>query len=417
VLTNQFGLQKHGEEILYDGTTGIMIPSTIFMGNVYTMRLKHMVEDKWNARGEGRREQRTHQPTGGRGNQGGLRIGEMETWALEGHGIASFFRETLMKRSDGTEMIICNGCGTVPIYNVKNNFYLCSLCDGPVQFVGDNLNNFELLPTLKRSTSTFSKIEIPYSSEVLNKELNTYMNIGLRYLTTKDVSHLRRTPLRGLNEKEVKELLNAELQPRVYKNLNQPEFREEEEEKEIEATDEQLEQLGATEEAAVEEDDTPAENLPKLSIQSAKESIDLLLNEEDVDDITVSESIVQSQPTMQMQMQPMATMQMQMQPVMMMMPVQSQVPNAPATLVVDTSQQAMQAQGIPTLKEDLRPRSILKRPNSPSRFRSASNSPTNNSAKPTFSINKLDSSENGSGNTDSPSPSSSNMRVNIVKEE
>jgi DNA-directed RNA polymerase II subunit RPB2 len=417
VLTNQFGLQKHGEEILYDGTTGIMIPSTIFMGNVYTMRLKHMVEDKWNARGEGRREQRTHQPTGGRGNQGGLRIGEMETWALEGHGIASFFRETLMKRSDGTEMIICNGCGTVPIYNVKNNFYLCSLCDGPVQFVGDNLNNFELLPTLKRSTSTFSKIEIPYSSEVLNKELNTYMNIGLRYLTTKDVSHLRRTPLRGLNEKEVQELLNAELQPRVYKNLNQPEFREgEEEEKEIAPTDEQLEQLGVTEEAAVEEDVEP-EEMPKLSIQSAKESVDLLLNEDDVDDITVSESVVQSQPTIQMQTMQMQPIQTMMQPVMMMMPVQSQVPNAPATLVVDTSQQAMQAQGIPTLKEDLRPRSILKRPNSPSRFRSASNSPTNNGAKPTFSINKLDSSENGSGNADSSSSSSSNMKINIVKEE
>jgi DNA gyrase subunit B len=38
------------------------------------MRLKHMVEDKWNARAEGRREQKTRQPTGGRGQQGGLRI-------------------------------------------------------------------------------------------------------------------------------------------------------------------------------------------------------------------------------------------------------------------------------------------------------------------------------------------------------
>ena len=419
VLSNQFGLHKHGEEILYDGTTGVMIPSTIFMGNVYTMRLKHMVEDKWNARGEGRREQRTHQPTGGRGNQGGLRIGEMETWALEGHGIASFFRETLMKRSDGTEMIVCNGCGTVPIYNVKANFYLCSLCDGPVQFVGDNLNNFELLPTLNRSLATFSRIEIPYSSEVLNKELNTYMNIGLRYLTAKDVTHLRRTKLRGLNEKEVKELLNAELQPRVYKNLNQPEFREEEEE--VTATEEQLEQLGVSEEEALEEEEEQKEQMPQLSIKSAKESIDDMLNENDTDDITINESVVQSQPVMQMQTQP--VMQMQMQPVMMMMPVpaasviESQVPNAPATLVVDTSQQAMQAQGIPTLKEDLRPRSILKRANSPSRFRSASSSSTNSAPKTTFSINKLDSSDNSSGNSGSPSASSSNMKINIVKEE
>jgi hypothetical protein len=322
-----------------------------------------------------------------------------------------------MKRSDGTEKVLCNGCGTVPIYNVKANFYLCSLCDGPVQFVGDNLNNFELLPTLKRSVTTFSRIEIPYSSEVLNKELNTYMNIGLRYLTAKDVTHLRRTKLRGLNEKEVKELLNAELQPREYKPTNQPEFREEEEE--VTATEEQLEQLGVVEEQPVdeEEEEEQTEQMPQLSIKSAKESIDDMLNEEDTDDISVNQSVVESQPVVQMQTQP-----VMMQPVMMMMPVpaasviESQVPNAPATLVVDTSQQAMQAQGIPTLKEDLRPRSILKRANSPSRFRSASNSPTNSSPKPTFSINKLDSSDSGSGNSGS-SSSSSNMKINIVKEE
>lgn len=86
------------------------------------MRLKHMVQDKWNARAEGRREQRTHQPTGGRGNQGGLRIGEMERDALVGHGITSFLNESIMKRADGSSAIVCNGCGTIPIYNEKENF-------------------------------------------------------------------------------------------------------------------------------------------------------------------------------------------------------------------------------------------------------------------------------------------------------
>jgi hypothetical protein len=255
---------------------------------------------------------------------------------------------------------------------------------------------------------------------VLNKELNTYMNIGLRYLTAKDVTHLRRTKLRGLNEKEVKDLLNAELQPREYKALNQPEFREEEEE--VVATEEQLEQLGAVGEQPMgeEEEEESKDEMPRLSIQYAKESIDDLLNEEDSDDITINQSVVESQPVVQMQTQP--VMQMQMQPVMMMMPVpaasviESQVPNAPATLVVDTSQQAMQAQGIPTLKEDLRPRSILKRANSPSRFRSATSSSASSSPKPTFSINKLDSSDSGSGNSGS-SSSPSNMKINIVKEE
>ena len=107
--------------------------------------------------------------------------------------------------------------------------------------------------------------------------------------------------------------------------------------------------------------------------------------------------------------------QMVPQPMMMMMPVQtsasilqSQIPNAPPTLIVDTSQQAMQAQGLPTLAEEVRPRSILKRPNSPSRFRSSG--PPNQSAKTSFSINKLDTNEGISSST----PSST--RINIVKE-
>jgi DNA-directed RNA polymerase II subunit RPB2 len=411
ILTNQFGLQRYGEEILYDGTTGTMIPSTIFMGNVYTMRLKHMVEDKWNARGLGRKEQRTHQPTGGRGNQGGLRIGEMERDALIGHGISNFLRESLMKRSDGSEIMLCNGCGTVPIYNDKSGFYLCSLCDGPVQFIGDTINNFELLPSLKRSIATFSKVEIPYSLEVLNKELNSYMNIYLRFLTAKDVTHLRRTKLRGLNEKEVKELLRKELVPHILKELSNPEIHEEV--VEPTASEQQLAQLGVTDTDNEEEE---ASYLPELTVEAAKQQVDTLLDDIDTDDISVSQSIVQSQPSQMVQT-------MQTQPVMMMMPVtamptmlpaasmyQSQIPNAPSTLVVDTSAQAMQAQGLPTMEEEVRPRSILKRANSPSRFRS--NSPTNQNSKINFSINKLNEDDSTSR-----APMTSNTRINIVKEE
>jgi DNA-directed RNA polymerase II subunit RPB2 len=427
ILTNQFGLQRYGEEILYDGTTGTMIPSTIFMGNVYTMRLKHMVEDKWNARGLGRREQRTHQPTGGRGNQGGLRIGEMERDALIGHGISNFLRESLMKRSDGSEILVCNGCGSVPIYNEKNSFYLCSLCDGPVQFVGDNISNFELLPTLKRSVASFSKVEIPYSLEVLNKELNTYMNIYLRFLTSKDITHLRKTKLRGLNEKEIKELLNTELVPRVLKDLYEPEIHTEIEEPK--ASEEQLAQLGVEEQDVEEEEAAasaaPSATLPELIIKEAKKSLDAIMDDSDVDDITVEQSIVGSGPS-QLQAPIQQSVQLvQPSQMMMMMPVtamptmvpaaslvQSQLPNAPPTLVVDTSPQAMMAQGLPSMAEEVRPRSILRRPNSPSRFRSAS--PTGRTPTPTFSINKLD---NGNGsNMESGPPVSSSTRVNIVKE-
>jgi hypothetical protein len=181
-----YGFERQGNDILYNGQTGTMMPTEIFMGPCYTMRLKHMVADKWNARGLGRRERRTHQPTGGRGNQGGLRIGELERDAMIAHGISGFIRESYMKRSDGTEMIVCNGCGTVPIYNERQKLYICPLCDGPVQFGGsEREKTLTLLPVNKRSYNTFSRIEIPYVLQLLNDELQTYANMGMRYITSK----------------------------------------------------------------------------------------------------------------------------------------------------------------------------------------------------------------------------------------
>jgi hypothetical protein len=68
----------------------------------------------------------------------------------------------------------------------------------------------------------------------------------------------------------------------------------------------------------------------------------------------------------------------------------------------------MEADGINLTEREVRPlKSILKRPNSPSRF-NRSPSPTN--SKQTFSINKLDSNE-----TEEVAPTPK-TRINIVKE-
>lgn len=245
VLRDQLGMEPIGEEILYDGTTGVMIPSTIFVGNVYTMRLKHMVEDKWNARAEGRREQRTHLPTGGRGNQGGLRIGEMERDAIVGHGIMSFVRESYMKRADGAEFIVCNSCGTIPIYNEKENLTICPLCDGPVRFYGDRPSNLQIVPIAKRSTATFSKIEIPYSLKLLEQELSSYMNIGMRFLTNADLKTITPPQIKKLTTAEQEAALSKELPRRVILDTTIPEFREEEEEVQDEVFPESEEQANS----------------------------------------------------------------------------------------------------------------------------------------------------------------------------
>ena len=259
VLQEQLNMNHLGDDLLYDGMSGRIIPSTIFMGNIYIMRLKHMTEDKWNARGAGRREQRTHQPTGGRGNQGGLRIGEMERDAIVGHGIMDFVKETYTKRADAYSTFVCNGCGTIPIYNEDKGTYICAMCDGPVQFIGtSSANTIDIIPPNKRSNTTFSKIEIPYSTKLFGQELEFFLNIGMRNLTTKDVSQIRRVPIVELSKDQKTAALSAKLPARVYEETLIPERIEPVKTPEVSLDD--LSSLGA-----IAEEDTSASNKPMNS--------------------------------------------------------------------------------------------------------------------------------------------------------
>ena len=185
------GFQREGEEILYSGITGKMFTSSVFMGPLYFMRIKHLVQDKLNARGPGKKEIRTHQPTGGRGAEGGMRIGEMERDALIAHGVTNFFQESMMKRSDGTDFWVCNGCGTIPIYNESHGLFVCPSCDGPLTYQGETAEDMNLVLPMKKSRVTFSKVEIPYAMKLLDQELTTFMNAGFRFLTEKHARQFR----------------------------------------------------------------------------------------------------------------------------------------------------------------------------------------------------------------------------------
>ena len=99
------GFHPYGHEILYSGMTGEMMESEIFMGPTFYIRSKLMVEDKINYRDTGPKKLLTHQPVEGRSNDGGLRIGEMERDILISHGISKFLNESLMERSDKTEVL------------------------------------------------------------------------------------------------------------------------------------------------------------------------------------------------------------------------------------------------------------------------------------------------------------------------
>ncbi len=96
-------LPESGTTQLFDGRTGESLGDNITMGYMYIMKLEHMAEDKMHARSTGPYSLITRQPLGGKALFGGQRFGEMEVWAMEGHGAAYLLQEFLTYKSDDVE--------------------------------------------------------------------------------------------------------------------------------------------------------------------------------------------------------------------------------------------------------------------------------------------------------------------------
>jgi len=94
------GFQANGKMRLRDGRTGEHFDQPIAVGYMYILKLHHMVEDKIHMRSIGPYSLITQQPLGGKAQGGGQRFGEMEVWALLGHGAAYTLREILTIKSD-----------------------------------------------------------------------------------------------------------------------------------------------------------------------------------------------------------------------------------------------------------------------------------------------------------------------------
>ncbi|MBI2642201.1 MAG: DNA-directed RNA polymerase subunit beta [Candidatus Wildermuthbacteria bacterium] len=93
-------LPEDGKVTLYDGREGMPFENKITVGQIYMMKLIHMVEDKIHMRSIGPYSLITQQPLGGKAQFGGQRFGEMEVWALEGYGAAHSLQEMLTIKSD-----------------------------------------------------------------------------------------------------------------------------------------------------------------------------------------------------------------------------------------------------------------------------------------------------------------------------
>ena len=97
---NNLSAPIFGKQKVIDGATGIPFDQPITVGNVYILKLIHLVEDKIHARSTGPYSLVTQQPLGGKAQFGGQRFGEMEVWALEAYSAAYTLQEMLTVKSD-----------------------------------------------------------------------------------------------------------------------------------------------------------------------------------------------------------------------------------------------------------------------------------------------------------------------------
>lgn len=73
ILRDHYGMEPYGNEIMYNGYTGRMMETSIFIGPCYYQRLRHCSADKMHSRASGPLVMLTRQPAEGRAREGGLR--------------------------------------------------------------------------------------------------------------------------------------------------------------------------------------------------------------------------------------------------------------------------------------------------------------------------------------------------------
>ncbi len=95
-----FNPKDPGKLLLRDGRTGEPFDQPVAVGYSHFLKLVHLVDDKIHARSTGPYSLVTQQPLGGKAQQGGQRLGEMEVWALEAYGAAYTLQELLTVKSD-----------------------------------------------------------------------------------------------------------------------------------------------------------------------------------------------------------------------------------------------------------------------------------------------------------------------------
>ncbi|KAM1330099.1 hypothetical protein FF1_042788 [Malus domestica] len=162
------GFSRCGKERVYNGGTGKMARSLIFMGPTFYQRLIHMSEDKVKFRNTGPVHPLTRQPVADRKRFGGIKFGEMERDCLIAHGASANLHERLFTLSDSSQVYICQKCEHVA--NVIQRSV-----EGGRKIRGPYCRNCN-------SADDLVKANVPYGAKLLCQELFS-MGISLKFET------------------------------------------------------------------------------------------------------------------------------------------------------------------------------------------------------------------------------------------
>ena len=145
------GFHEDGKEVFIDGRTGKQMLARIYVGNMYYLRLRHMVANKMQSRARGPIQLLTRQPTEGKAKEGGLRLGEMEKDTFIAHGASLLLKERF--DADRVVIPICEKSGLMGYYDFRKNGRSIS------PLFGEN--------------STMSDVEMSYAFKLLLDEIRS----------------------------------------------------------------------------------------------------------------------------------------------------------------------------------------------------------------------------------------------------
>ncbi|MEM5828322.1 MAG: DNA-directed RNA polymerase subunit A' [Candidatus Aenigmatarchaeota archaeon] len=186
-LLKKYGFEESGREEMYDPITGKKYEVKILIGNIYYLRLHHLVSNKWFVRARGPVTLLARQPTEGRAKEGGLRLGEMEKDVFLAHGAVITLKERF--DSDKTSVPVCAKCGLIAMKHHFQNKYYCLYC---------------------KDDSEIYEVEMSYAFKLLLQELMS-MHIYPKLIIDKDYKKVKAIEFRVFSAEDIKKYAVAKI--------------------------------------------------------------------------------------------------------------------------------------------------------------------------------------------------------------